>query len=238
MANHAILNPVEHKALRVQTGYGAEYGDDVMCVLAIPSEFRSLQADYPIFLHWDGTSGKYLPMAMFGFQQGENLYLEGHRWDASYVPLMVRRGPFLIGFQGGSGAEREMVISIDLDHPRVGGEGEPLFQPFGDESQYTEQVAAMLRDIDAGQAAIDELSRLLEQHDLVEPFSLEVKLDNGDQHRLEGFHTVHEEKLAALDAEVLADFSRRGILHVLYMQVASMANIPRLIRMKNEQGRS
>ncbi len=67
MAKHAILNPVEHKALRVQTGYGAEYGDDVMCVLAIPSEFRSLQADYPIFLHWDGASRKYLPMAICRF---------------------------------------------------------------------------------------------------------------------------------------------------------------------------
>ena len=78
---------------------------------------------------------------------------------------------------------------------------------------------------------------MLEQYDLVEPFSLEVKLDSGEKHRLEGFHTVHEENLAALDGQLLADFSRRGILHVLYMQVASMANIPRLIRMKNEQVR-
>ena len=32
-------------------GYGVEYGDDQMCTLAIPSEFRNLVADYPIFLH-------------------------------------------------------------------------------------------------------------------------------------------------------------------------------------------
>ena len=235
MANHAILNHVEHRDLRVQTGFGAEYGDAVMCAMAIPSEFRSLQTDYPIFLHWDGPSRKYLPMAMFGFQKGENLFLEGHDWQASYIPLLIRRGPFLIGFQAGEGGAREMVISVDMDNPRVGSDGEPLFQPFGDHSEYTEQVAAMLREIDAGQSAIDELSRVIEDHELAEPFTLEVTLDSGEKHRLEGFHAVNEEKLAGLEGDLLADFSRRGILHALYMQVASMANIPRLIRLKNQR---
>jgi hypothetical protein len=241
MANHAILNNVEHRDLRVQTGYGAEFGDDQMCTLAIPSEFRNLVADYPIFLHWEAPQRKYLPMVMFGFQNGENLYLEGQRWQADYVPLMVRRGPFLIGFQGGeegSGSERRMVISIDMDNPRVGRQGEPLFQPFGDSSDYVDGIAEVLQAIDQGQPVIDELSMVLEAHDLVEPFSLDVTLDNGERHRLEGFHTIHEEKLAALDGDTLARLSRQGLLHALYMLLASMANVPRLIRRKNQRSQA
>ena len=240
MAKHAILNSDEHRDLRVYTGRGADWGDEIMCTLAIPAEFRNLQADYPIFLHRDAASGKFLPMAMFGFEDGENLFLEGDQWKATYIPLLIRRGPFLIGVPGGdpsrSGADREMVITIDLDNPRVGNEGELLFQPSGANSQYTEQVIEMLQEIDRGQAAIDAFVSALEEHDLIEPFTLEVRLDNGKQHRLEGFYTIHEERLLALDAPVLVDFSRRGILHGAYMLIASMANIPRLIGLRNQRG--
>ena len=239
MSNHAVLNNIDHKDLRVYTGHGEAYGDGIMCALAMPSEFRNLVADYPIFLHKDADTGKLLPMAMFGFQEGENLFLEADHWQASYIPLLLRRGPFLIGLQGGEpGGSRDqtMVISIDMDNPRVGTQGEPLFDPFGGNSEYTERIITVLQDIDQGQSALDEFDRALQEHDLVEPFTLEVRLDSGKQHRLEGFHTINEEKLAGLERDVLTDFSRRGILHAAYMVLASMAHVPRLIKLKNRQG--
>jgi hypothetical protein len=238
MSNHAILNNIDHKDLRVYTGHGADYGDDIMCSMAIPSEFRNLVADYPIFLHRDQQSGRYLPMAMFGFQEGENLFLEGDQWRASYIPLLVQRGPFLIGFQGGepgSRSQEQMVISVDMDNPRVGTEGEPLFQPFGDNSEYTDQIAIILQEIDQGQAAIDNFSDTLLEHDLIEPFSLDVTLNSGERNRLEGFHTIHEEKLGKLSGDVLEELSRRGVLYAAYMVLASMANVPRLIELKNRR---
>ena len=125
MTDNRLLNEIEHKEVRVNTGYGIEYGDGLMCTLAIPSEFRSLVADYPIFLHKDEASGKFMPMVMFGFEQNENLFLDGDRWHADYVPLMMRRGPFLIGFQDGEpgiSTERKPVVVIDMDNPRVSKE--------------------------------------------------------------------------------------------------------------------
>ena len=238
MTKHMMLNELEHRELRVHTGHGADYGDNVMCVLAMPSEFRSLVADYPIFLHKDETTAKYLPMAMFGFQVGENLFLEGDSWRATYVPLMIQRGPFLIGFQDGEpglNTERSMVVSIDMDNPRVGEQGELLFQPFGGNSEYMEQIIQVLQLIDQGQAAIDAFHHAMVEHELVEPFTLDVRLNSGGSHRLEGFYTINEERLAGLEAEVLTDFSRRGILHGAYMVLASMSNIPRLIDLKNRR---
>jgi hypothetical protein len=238
MAKHALLNNVDHRELRVQTGYGAEFGDDTMCTLAIPSEFRHLQADYPILIHRNADTGQCLPMVMFSFQEGENLYLDGRQWQASYIPLMMRRGPFLIGFQTSGkdpGAGRNMVVSIDMDNPRVGVVGEPLFQPFGGNSEYLDRIVDVLQEIDRGQAAIAELGHALVQHDLIEPLSLAVTLNNGDKYCLSGFHVIHEERLASLDGEVLADFSQRGILQAAYMMIASLAQIPALIAMKNRR---
>ncbi len=237
MTNHVILSNVEHRELRVKPDLGAAYGDDQMCALAIPSEFRNLQADFPIFFHRDPDSGDYLPMAIFGFQNGDNLFLDGDQWIGSYLPLMLRRGPFMIGLQGQEGAGgKNMVITLDLDDPRVCEAGEPLFTPFGDNSEYLDSIVEVMQAIDQGQQAIAEFTGALLEHELIEPFTLGVTLDDGKQHRLEGFHTIHEERLAALEGDVLADFSRRGILHGAYMMVASMANIPDLIARKNRRG--
>lgn len=236
MTKHVILNNVEHRELKVKPGLGAAYGDDLMCTVAIPSEFRNLQGDYPIFFHLNPETDEYTPMAMFGFQQHENLFLEGDQWTANYVPLMMRRGPFLIGLQQvAESEEKNMVISIDIEDPRVGEEGEALFTSFGDNTEYLSSIVEIMQAIDGGQRAIKEFTKVLREHDLIEPFALNVTLNNGQQRRLEGFHTIHEEKLSQLDGDTLADFSKRGILHGAYMMIASMGNIPDLIMRKNRR---
>ncbi|TQV65963.1 SapC family protein [Exilibacterium tricleocarpae] len=234
MANHALLNNVDHQHLRVITRHGVEWGDNQMCTLAIPSEFRSLQADYPIFFHCSGETDKFMPMVMFGFEQGENLYLSEQGWDASYIPLMIQRGPFLIGFQQRPGEQRSQVMSIDLDDPHISTtEGEALFLPHGGNTPYTERMASVLQAIDQGQAAVKAFTDALVSQQLLEPFTLNVTLNNGAKLGLDGFHTIHEERLAELDGEVLIDFHRRGILQAIYMVLASMSNIRRLIDKRN-----
>ena len=176
MTKHAMWNNIEHKDTRFDTRHGSEFGDEVMCTMAMPSEFRSIQIDYPIFFHKNADTGKYLPMVMFGFQRGENLFLNGNQWNANYIPLMIQRGPFAIGFQDQGEDQtggRKMVISMDMDNPRVGStDGEPLFDPFGGNSTYTDQVTEVLQEIEQGQRVIEEFVDALLEHDLLEPFSL------------------------------------------------------------------
>lgn len=234
MSRHEILNNVDHKDLRVSTRYSAYPGNNIMCCQAIPGEFRDLQAEYVIFLHRDNASGKTMPVVMLGLQRDENLYLGDSGWQASYIPLMIERGPFLIGFQPQGDGGKTRVISIDMDDPRVNrAEGEPVFQPFGGNTAYTDRIADVLSRIDEGQADIEQLCQALDEHDLIEPFSLDLQLSDGTKHKLTGFHTIHEERLACLDGETLADLSRRGILQAAYMMIASIPNIRRLVEFKN-----
>lgn len=247
MADNRLLTEIEHKHVRVNTDYGAEFGDGMMCVLAIPSEFRDLVADYPIFLHKDAATGRFMPMAMFGLDQHENLFLDGDLWQADYVPLMMQRGPFLIGFQDGKpgiSSERKPVVVIDMDNPRVikgesqqdkADKGELLFNPTGGNTDYTEKVIDILHRIDAGHKAIEEFSFAMTKHELIEPFTLNIRLNNGKQHPVTGFHTICEKNFAELKPNVLKDFSRSGMLHAAYMILASMSNIPKLIRLKNQR---
>ncbi len=238
MPNHALLNNVEHKQLRIVTERGAAYGDAVMSALTFPAEFRELQAHYPIVFakNHDGTS--FDPIALFGFQQGENLFLGsgpgiGNGWDAPYIPLTVERQPFLIG-RPADGAQEGMMIHVDLDSPRVSTtEGEPLFLSYGGSSEYLERISRVLRSIHDGLETSKGFIEALLHLELLESFVLDIELNDGSQNRLAGFYTINEERLAKLGGEQLARLHEVGYLQAIYMAVASLSQFRALIERKN-----
>ena len=229
MPRPVLLNNVDHKDLRVDAvTHSAAMGDGLMLALTFPGEFRSVQAYYPIVFH-KGADGAFQPVALFGLRESQNLFLDDDRWDASYIPLAVARQPFLIGM-----ADGEPVIHIDLDSPRVGRVvGEPLFREHGGTSEFLERVNSMLLALHEGVRATPAFIDALLQHALLETFVLDIELDRGEQFRLGGFYTIHEERLRALDAAALATLNAAGHLEAIYMAIASLAHLRDLIDRMN-----
>ena len=229
MSNHVLLNNVDHKDLRVVTRRGAELGDSVMLAITFPSEFRDLQAHYPIVFRKtpDGTS--FEPVVLFGFQEGENLFLNEKGWDATYVPLAIERQPFLIGI----GADGPMV-HVDMSSPRVGkDEGEAIFLPHGGNTEFLENVNSTLLAIYEGVQSTPVFIGALLEHSLLESFVFDIELNDGSQHRMSGLYTINEDKLAALDGNALARLHQGGHLQAIYMAMASLSNFRALIDRKN-----
>jgi hypothetical protein len=242
MARHALLNNVDHQDLRVILRYGAEFADNVATVLTFPTEFADLQREYPIFFRKDRTTGEFQSVALLGFQEGENLFLEGGRWNANYIPGIVARGPFLIGFQEQQvdGAMRkEPVIHVDVDHPRVSRtEGQPVFLPHGGNSPFLDHVAAVLRGIHKGLEVSRAMFAAFTRLELIEPMKLEVKVSNTETYALDGLHTINEEKLRALDGESLLQLHRAGFLQGAYLVIASLGNVKSLMAVKQRRNSS
>jgi hypothetical protein len=181
-------------------------------------------------------TGKYLPYAMFGMQENENLFLDESGWNAGYLPFVVERGPFSVGIQQKSNDEKGMVISVDLGSPRVSRtEGEALFLPHGGHTDYLNRIAYILQAINAGVAETEAFIDDLLKYELLKSFTLEVELNRGTQHRLEGFYIINEENLVKLDGDALADLSSKFFLPAAYMAVASLSNIRKLIEKKNQR---
>lgn len=239
MAKNVLLNSIEHQNLKVITERSAKYGDDLWYSLTFPTEFRSAQAYYPIFFNKDAETGQFYAVAVFGFQDKENLFLTGKGWDAGYIPLTVARQPFLIGKQRvvEDGEEKEQrVLHIDLEHPRVNQEqGESLFLEFGGNSPYLDNVADMLEVIHHGLVDSKHFMAILVEHELLEPFTLDATLNDGSKRQLVGFYTINEDKLNALNSETLASLHTKGYLQAIYMAMASQSNIRDLLNRKNQQ---
>ena len=117
MTNFVVLNQSLHKDLKVNTTRSEMYGDNVMHAMTFPLEFRDIQSCYPIFFSKDSESGKFYPTALFGLEQNENLFLSDDGWDATYIPMMIKRHPFLVGYQDAPDHDggKKAVVSIDLD---------------------------------------------------------------------------------------------------------------------------
>jgi len=231
VSKHVLLNNIDHKDLRVVTKRSAEYGDNVMYSYTFPFEFRNIQAHYPIFFQKDPSSDRYYPVAMFGFRQDENLFLTSEGWDAPYVPIVVERQPFLIGFEGGTGgAEPQSVVHIDMESPRVSeSDGERVFLEHGGNTPFLDRMAGLLDALQHGDQENGPFSAALVANGLLESFNLDIELKDGSKNRLSGFYTISEEKLAALDAEALGSLHKEGYLQAIYMVLASLSQIRGLV---------
>lgn len=237
MSNYQLVNNIDHQATRVITDRGKQYGDDVMFTMTFPSEMRSIQACYPILIYKDPQSGEFYPVAVFGFAQGENLFLEGDCWNNTYIPIMVRRPPFLIGFQKPNpAAQPQRVLTIDLDHPRVSEtQGEPLFLEQGGNSPFLESMADMLETIHTGNEENKAFMATLVKLDLLESITLDIKLEDQSRNQLQGFYTLDDEKLQTLNDEALLELKRSGFLLPAYMMAASLSQLGKLVRMRDAQ---
>lgn len=233
MPAHVMLDPDAHRDLRIHVEASAELGDAVMACLTPPYEFRRVQNEFPILFRKDIATGQFSALALFGFEPGENLFLDKDRWDARYKPLALAVQPFLIG--RAAEPDRPSQVHVDLEHPRIakGGEGVRLFDDTGRPSPFLEQATQRLGDLDEAYRASAAFYDALARYHLLEPFSLDVELKDGGTHRLIGYHLVDEARLMALSPGEIGELHREGHLMPMFMAMASLSNIAGLVERKN-----
>jgi hypothetical protein len=234
MPNFALLNNIAHKDLRVVREHSAQYGDNEMSAVTFPQEFRAIQNEYPIFFQKNSENGKFMPVALLGLRQNENLFLTDRGWDAQYIPASVKRRPFLIGIQPArpdqDTQQPSRMVYVDMDSPRVSNTaGEAVFLPHGGYSPYLESIVDVLEYIHYGTELNERFADALLQYELLEVVTLEITLKNGSRNNLAGLYTINEEKLNALDGNAVAGLHSKDYLEFIYMVLASHANVIKLI---------
>lgn len=233
MTRPALLDNVTHRHLRIRTERSAALGDARQSALALPAEFRQLQAHFPIV--FQAVEGGFQPIALFGLEEGQNLFLTDAGWDAPVVPMAVQRDPFMIGRNGDT-----LQLHIDMDSPRIvrpeeGEVGTAVFMPHGGHSEYLEHVVSLLEHLHAQAQRLPAFIEALTRHQLLEPFVLDIERADGEQGRLSGLYTIHEERLAALPGAALEALQRDGHLLPIYMQLASLSQLQGLVERQSRR---
>ncbi len=232
MSKHAILNSADHNRVRVRPERSSELGDAVMCCVTFPDEFRNVQNQYPILFQLSPDRDMFTALALFGFEIGENLFLDAKGWNARYLPLAIDIQPFLIGLSADADGEKQ--VHIDMASQRVSHEdGVRLFDDAGQPSPYLEEISVKLGALDVGYQGSANFLSALRDYNLLEPFSLDIELADASKNRLVGFHIINEERLRALDASELGALHKAGHLFPIFMALASLSNFSAMAALKN-----
>ena len=235
MSNFEILNNVDHKDLRVVQGNPTTHGEGVHCCPAYTFEFRDLQNDFPLLLQ-EHSEGGFIPVALMGFEAGENLFIECDAWLVPTPPAYIRKGPFLSGTHKTEASELVRMMSVDTSHPRVSwDDGTALFQPLGGRTDYLEQTANLLETIFESAEHTKRFTAALDSLALIESITLDITLNDGSKNQLLGFYTVNEDMLKQLSAEQLSALSGEGFLMPLFMMLASLSNFTAMIKRKDQR---
>ncbi|WP_443751332.1 SapC family protein [Asticcacaulis solisilvae] len=225
MTRYVAVDAEAHRHARIVSGPRAEFGNAVPFVGIVPGEFARIAAHHPIFLRRN-RAGLLEPGAMLGFVAGENLFLNDTGWATPYVPLEFQRQPFMLV----PDEDTQWRLAIDADSPRLSADdGERLFLAGGHRSDYLEQAHEVVTRFCQGVPAAHDYGERLTGLGLVEPARIEVRFDDGRETRIEGLHTIDRARFDALDGDALLGLRNEGWLELLYIQLASLAQVPNLI---------
>ena len=234
MKDFQMVNVEQHRSLGYTEKYGAEFGHQVGAVMILPNEFAKAQREFPILFRKESETGRFLPVALLGFEENENLFLsDSSNWTTRYIPLAVRQGPFLIGLDQKDGEQR-LAIYADMNDSRLQQYTTPaLFNADGTASNTLEYIRDILSARHEGSEQLAPMIEAFLKYDLLEPVVIEIDLASGATINFDAGYTVHVEKLMALESDAVVELHKSGFLSLAYNIADSVNNLQDLIDIKN-----
>jgi SapC len=227
------LDREAHRKLRlarhVQEDYSVTAGMNALFVNAV--EFVDVCREYPIVFIKAGTEMNgalpkdVAPMAVLGLTRGENLYLEGTRWTADYVPAQLRAYPFAMARV----SEERYVVCFDQAWTGFSEEqGDALFTEAGEPTELTQGVQQFIEQLEAEMQRTRAFGARLLELGLLQEMRFDATLPSGEKLQVDGFLAIDEKKLAELPDATVLELHKSGILMLIHCQLVSMGNMRRL----------
>ena len=194
------------------------------------TEFPIASRDYPLVFISSDQGKSFAAMLVLGFAAQQNLFvMDGDTWDANvYLPAYVRRYPFCMTRVMVDGREAPERVAC-VEKRAINDKGEKLFDDKGQPLPEWEQRQKLLFEFEADLGRTEEMCKLLAQHQLLEPFTMQAVPNQGEPLQLTGMYRVAEARLAELDGAVLKELVQKGVLGRIYTHLLSLENFQRLL---------
>ena len=202
---------------------------------AIPisfSEFSVACRDYPLVFASGDNGQSYAPVAVLGIADGENLFLANGVWDTSvYLPAYVRRYPFCMARVNLDKVEQaDRLICVEKDF--LDNKGELMFDGEGKSLPRWQPIEKLLQEYEADLERSREMSAILSDYALIEPFAMQAQTNAGTAMNLTGMYRVDEKKMEFLNAGQHKNLIKKGVMGRIYAHLISLDNFTRLLNRK------
>jgi SapC len=201
-----------HGEQRVRPLVSFEFARGFHLASVMMHEFSRAQAFNPIVFIDDSRNGVYRPVALFGLEAGENLFIDPvtAQWQSgAYIPAIIRRYPFALATTDQSD---RYAICVDEGSGHLDAhDGQAMFNADGSPSETLENVKRFLGELQG----MEEATRVR---------------DGEGARDIAGSYVVADERLDALDEATFLDLRTRRYLAPLYAHLGSLAQLERLVR--------
>lgn len=200
-------------------------------------EFGDACRDFAIVFVEAGKDDKgtteYAPIVVLGMAAGENLYLDGTRWRATYEPVLLRTYPFCIARVD---AER-YAVCIDSEWAGVDASDakQRIFDDDGKPTEFMTGVQKMLETFEGDVARTRQATRRLAELELMRPMRFDATLPDGEKLVVDGFYTIDEAKVVALQDAAVLDLHRTGLIALVHAHWFSLGHMRRLLDWRVER---
>ncbi|MDD2914459.1 MAG: SapC family protein [Gallionella sp.] len=196
-------------------------------------EFAEAGREYPIvFIR--GQDKQLRPVALLGVRDGENLFVdENGKWDARYIPAFVRRYPFVMAEGNEPG---QLVVCIDESCAALNAEhGELLINAQGKMQPRMNDVMQFLQNFQQEFTRTELIARQLDELGLFVQQGARFDTAAGETFQLNDFYLIDEAKFGQLEDAKLPSLFRSGALGLVYLHLASMGNLRKLLDRVSER---
>lgn len=202
---------------------------------AIPisyTEFSVACRDYPLVFTSGDKGETFAPVAVLGLTNGENLFLSDGGWaQGVYVPAYARRHPFCMARVKVDQVEQaDRLICVEKAFLDEGGEA--MFDAEGKALEKWRPIESLLQQYEADLERSREMSSILSDYALLEPFAMQAQTKAGAAMNLTGMHRVNEKKLEFLNAGQHKNLIKKGVMGRIYAHLISLDNFGRLLDRK------
>ncbi|MEG3637890.1 SapC family protein [Magnetococcus sp. PR-3] len=223
------INKERHGQKRVRNTNDFGFASSFHVASITLHEMARAAAIYPVVFLEDTDKDSFRPVVLLGLEAGENLFLnEEGKWDASYIPAIIRRYPFALA----KGGDDRYVVCVDEASDLLSDdEGQLLFDEEGNATQVVENVRRYLGELQMLDQVTQEFTAFLTENNMFTPLNMRVNAKEGVR-SISGCYVINEERLNNLTEEKFMTLRSKGFLPGIYGHLISLAQIERLISMK------
>jgi SapC len=219
------LDKDKHKGLGLADRGRFGFAAALTGIYVVAAEFVQAARHYPIVFAQDSDSGAFLPLAVTGLVQGENLFIgdDGEWQKGTYVPAFVRRWPFYgVRVSGEDVPEGDIVVCVD--ESGLTPSDQPVFDAQGEPSEELAGVQTLISEMEGARQSTERLCRDIKELGLLEPFEAHAFPKRGKEMRLRGMFRVNENRLNELQTRDIKRLMKRGELSRIYAHLMSLDN--------------
>lgn len=221
-----------HREKRIKEIKDFEFVKNINMASVMVHEFSRAASIYPIVFVEDKQKDQFKPIVLLGLEEGENLFVQEDKWQASYIPAIIRRYPFALAK---TGEEGRFMVCIDEQSDLVNEkEGQALFNDNGEPAEVMERVKRYLAELQQMDKFTDDFCKYLAEKNMFTPLNMKVRIGN-EMRNITGAYIVNEERLNSLSDETFLEMRAKKYIPVVYSHLSSLSQIERLLSFKDKK---